>query len=67
MGPKLPDGFDNAVATPTEYFKLLFKPDMFELIATNTNHYTEYCQDQKQIERNVQNYEDSYWPDTNVA
>ena len=40
---------------------------MSELIATNTNHYAEYWCDQKQIERNDPNYEDSYWQDTNVA
>ena len=66
-GPKLPNGFDTAVVTPIEYFELLFKPEVFELIATNTNHYAEYCHDQKQIERNDPNYEDSYWQDTNVA
>ena len=66
-GPKLPNGFDTAVVTPIEYFELLFKPEMFELIATNTNHYAEYCHDQKQIERNHPNYEDSYWQDKNVT
>ena len=28
-GPKLADGFDTAVATPIEYFELLFKPEIF--------------------------------------
>ena len=40
---------------------------MFELIATNTNHYAEYCQDQKGIKRNDPNYKDSYWQDTHVV
>ena len=65
--PKLPDGFATPVATPIEYSELLFKPEMFELIVTNKNHYAEYCHDQKQIERIDTNYEDNYWQDTNVA
>ena len=36
-GAKLPDDFDTTAATPLAYFELLFEPEMFELIATNTN------------------------------
>ena len=65
-GPKLPDDFDTTMAQPLDYFELLFEQDMFEQIATNTNHYAQYC-DQKRIETNDPNYEDPYWHEKTVA
>ena len=66
-GPKLPDDSDTTMAQPLDYFELLFEQDMFEQIATNTNHYAQYCRDQKRIETNDPNYEDPYWHETTVA
>ena len=62
-GPNLPDSFDTAVATPLDYFELMFKPEMFEEIVTNTNCYVEYVRDQKWNELNDPNFGDKYWKD----
>ena len=66
-GPHLCDDFDTRAATPGSYFELLFKPEIFELIATNMNCYAEYYRDQRRIETNNPNYEDPYWEETTDA
>ena len=66
-GAKLPDDFDTTAATPLAYFELLFEPEMFELIATNTNRYAQYYRDCKRIETNNPNFEDPYWTETTDA
>ena len=54
--PKLPNSFNTALAKPLDYFKLLFKPDMFEEIVTNANHCVEYIHD-----LNNPNFQDKYF------
>ena len=66
-GAKLPDDFDTTAATPLAYFELLFEPEMFELIATNTNRYAQYYRDCKRIKINNPNFEDPYWTETTDA
>ena len=64
-GPQLPDEFDVVTATPIKYFDLLFPERIFEVLK-NTNHYAEFCHDQRRIDQRNPNYEDTKWYKTST-
>ena len=45
-GQNLPPGFDTAIATPPDYFELLFKTEMFDKIVNHTNNYAVFKRDE---------------------
>ena len=58
-GPNLPEGFDVHMATPIDYFGLVFRPDMMAQFARNTNNYARW-----KMETSGEN--DPRWSETDV-
>ena len=67
-GPNLPENFDVSVATPLNYFELLFKPEMFREIVTHTvkNNYSLLKRDETKAKKNYPHYVDNKWVNTLV-
>lgn len=64
VGPKLPENFDTATATPIDYFRLFMTDDVYQTICDNTNNYVQHYAEVRRI--TYPDYVDKFWYDVTV-